>query len=126
MRAETAVPGIKMLHVMDCVGKGEAMQAAACFIEQYAKDHGFDAVDFYCTAAYSAQFFLARGWFSTMDDDCLNMPHLFHPVELRIPATTSLVYWAKHDAIKMCDLSKLYITKQDADLDRPTYNTLVQ
>lgn len=118
-REETAVPNIRILHVVECIGRGPSVSSAICFIEQYAIDHHFDAVDFYGTSSYIAKFFLARGWFSTMDDESLAIPHLFHPIELRNPSTTSLIYWAKHNMVELCDLSKLHITKQDVDFDRP-------
>ena len=58
-----------------------------------------------------------------IDDICFQFPHLFHPIEMRNPPTTSLIYWSKNQFTEMADLSKLYISKQDADLDRPTKHT---
>jgi len=44
-------------------------------------------------------------------------------MELRSPPTTSLIYWSRDNFEDMADTSRLYITKQDADLDRPTMGT---
>lgn len=121
LREEATVPGFRMLHIIDCIGSESALPAAISFIEEYARDNYFDAVDFFCTSATINKYFLARGWFSTLDDKLLEMPHLFHPVELRNPATTSIVYWTRHHYMNdLCDLSRLYISKQDVDFDRPT------
>jgi len=123
-REETSVSGARILHVMECIGDTSCIPSAICFLEDYGRKHHFDAVDFYCTSSVIASYFIARGWFSTLDDESLKMPHLFHPIELRNPATTSLIYWTKYNMHQLCDFSKLYITKQDADLDRPTFDFL--
>jgi len=116
---EEVLDQLRIMHVVDILGPAEAMPAALHFIEKYGRDRDFDLIDFYCTAASVNRFLLAHGWFSTLDDG-LQFPHLFHPIELRIPPTTSLVYWARDRMELMCDMSDLYITKGDADLDRPT------
>jgi hypothetical protein len=120
LREETSVEGLRMLHVLDCFGDEKAMPAALAFVDSYCMDNSFHVVDFYSTSATINKFLLGSGWFSTMDDKFFQMPHLFHPLELRDPPTTSLIYWAKDNFVEMCDFSKLYITKQDADFDRPT------
>lgn len=120
LREETSVEGLRMLHLLDCYGDEKAMPAALAFVDSYCRDNRLHVVDFFCTAAKINKFLLSSGWFSTMDDKCFQMPHLFHPVELRDPPTTSLIYWAKENFVEMCDFSNLYITKQDADFDRPT------
>ena len=65
------------------------------------------------------KFMLSDGWFSINDDICFQFPYLFHPIEMKNPPTTSIIYWAKNQFAEMADLSKLYISKQDAGLDRP-------
>ncbi|SKB00379.1 hypothetical protein SAMN05421862_11584 [Pseudomonas extremaustralis] len=120
VRREESVPGIRICHVLDVIGEEQAMHAAFAFIDDFCEEQNIDFADFYCTAASVNKYPLSMGWFSTLDDKYLAVPHLFHPVELRSPATTSLIYWAQNSMIDMCDFSKLYITKQDADFDRPT------
>lgn len=122
LRIETAVPGVKIVHITDCIGDESAMPGAFAFIDHYCRSHGVDVADFYCTSGRINRWPLSYGWFSTLDDQFFQFPHLFQPVELRNPATTSLVYWTKKTECRdeMCDLSKLYLTKQDADFDRPT------
>lgn len=119
LREETSVEGLRLLHVLDCFGNEEALPAAFSFIEDLCLENGFDAADFYCTSSRINRFPLAGGWFSMVDDTCLQFPHLFHPVEMRTPPTTSLVYWSRDNFSDFCNLSTLYVTKQDADLDRP-------
>lgn len=126
LREELSIPEFKVLHVLDLLGSGESIRAAIGFIESYAKHNSFDLVDFYCTSSRINRFFLARGWFSTLDDLCFQFPHLFNPIELRLPPTTSLIYWSSSGLEDMADMSNLYVTKQDADLDRPTLWTLVE
>jgi len=120
LREETCVPGITICHVTDCIGDDAAMAAAFSFIDAYCREAGVHVADFYCTATKINKYPLSRGWFSTVDDSCLMFPHLFRPVEIRTPATTSMIYWAKREFTEMCDFSRLYITKADADFDRPT------
>jgi hypothetical protein len=123
-REESTLPGFKILHIMDLFGDEKSIPSAVSFIENYAIDNGFDVIDFYCTASNVYRFMLSNGWFSINDDVCFQFPHLFHPIEMRNPPTTSLIYWAKNNFSEMADLSKLYVSKQDADLDRPTIHTI--
>jgi Txe/YoeB family toxin of Txe-Axe toxin-antitoxin module len=120
LREELSVADLKILHVLDCFGADENIPAAVDFIENYAVEHNFDVIDFYCTAATINCHFLNSGWFSTSDDMCFQFPNLFHPIEMRDPPTANVVYWSKNNFEKLADLSNLYITKQDSDLDRPT------
>jgi hypothetical protein len=39
---------------------------------------------------------------------------------MRTPPTTSLILWAKDDIGALLDRSRLYVTKGDCDMDRPT------
>ena len=121
------VEGMKIVHVMDCFGDDVDMPAVLTFIDDYCRKTGAHVVDFYCTSACVNRHFHARGWFSIRDDECFRFIHLFHPPELRDPPTTSLVYWTREDMLSLMDVSRLYVTKQDLDLDRPTaatYETL--
>jgi GNAT superfamily N-acetyltransferase len=120
LREELSVPGLRIVHMLDCYGDEDAIPSALAFVDRYCTENQFQVIDFFSTCAAINKFFLASGWFSTLDDDCFQMSHLFHPVELRNPPTTSLIYWAKENLVDMCDFGKLYITKQDADFDRPT------
>ncbi len=121
------VEGMRIVHVMDCFGDDADMPAALTFIDDYCREADAHVVDFYCTSGHVNRHFRARGWFSIQDDECFRFIHLFHPPELREPPTTSLVYWARGDMSSLMDSSRLYVTKQDLDLDRPTaatYETL--
>ncbi len=121
------VEGMRIVHVMDCFGDDADMPAVMTFIDDYCREAGAHVVDFYCTSGHVNRHFRAHGWFSIQDDECFRFIHLFHPPELREPPTTSLVYWARGDMSSLMDSSRLYVTKQDLDLDRPTaatYETL--
>lgn len=123
IRQENSIPNLNIAHIVDFLAEdNQACRSALSFLEDYAKDKHIDLMDFYCTCASINKFFLSNGWFSAVDDDCFQFPHLFHPVELRKPATTSLIYWAKSGQIfeELNDFGKLYISKQDMDFDRPT------
>ncbi len=117
------VEGMKIIHVMDCFGDDADMPAVLTFIDDYCREAGAHVVDFYCTSTRVNRHFRARGWFSIQDDECFRFIHLFHPPELREPPTTSLVYWARGDMSSLMDVGRLYVTKQDLDLDRPTATT---
>ena len=121
------VEGMRIVHVTDCFGDDADMPAALTFIDDYCREADAHVVDFYCTSGHVSRHFRARGWFSIQDDECFRFIHLFHPPELREPPTTSLVYWTGGDMPSLMDSDRLYVTKQDLDLDRPTaatYETL--
>jgi hypothetical protein len=123
-REESNLKNFKILHVVDLFGEKDCIPSAISFVENYARDNEFDVIDFYCTASSIYRFMLGGGWFSINDDKCFQFPHLFHPIEMRNPPTTSLIYWSKNHLNEIADISKLYITKQDADLDRPTIHSI--
>ena len=123
LREELSVDNLKIIHVMDCIGDMSEIPAALSFIHDYCVNNQVHVADFYCSTVKISRYFANVGWFSLNDDVFFNFPHLFQPVELRNPATTSLIYWSKENFIEISDISKLYITKEDADLDRPTYAT---
>ncbi len=124
LREELSLSEFRVLHVMDIFGDENCILSGVKFIQNYAIENNIDVIDFYCTSSFVFKHFLAQGWFSINDDISFRFPHLFHPIELREPPTTSLIYWSKDNFEDLADLSKLYITKQDADLDRPTGYTL--
>jgi len=126
LREETNTPDLRVLHVVDCLGDQADIPAAISFIHDYCRKNDFHIADFYCTSPKINRHFVFSGWFSVNDDMCFQFPHLFQPIELRTPPTTSLIYWSKYDFVKLLDLSCLYITKQDADLDRPTLDTYMK
>jgi hypothetical protein len=119
-REETSAKDLRLLHVLDFFGDQRDMSAAISFIHSYCNENNFYLAEFYCTSTFISRFFISSGWFSNNDDSCFQFPHLFHPIEFRNPPTTSLIYWSKNNFIELADISKLYITKQDADFDRPT------
>jgi len=123
MRVEKSVKGLNILHVLDCFGDPSDMQATISFINEFCLTNSIHLADFYCTSTSISKYFISSGWFSINDDGCFQFPHLFHPVKLRKPPTTSLIYWSKKDFVGMADIGKLYMTKEDADLDRPTTQT---
>ena len=111
---------IRILHVVDILGCEDSYENSIKFIENFAKTNNFWAVDMYSTFAPLNKYFNIRGWLSAVDSSFINVPHLFHPLEVRNPATTSLIYWSKNFELSFYDISNLYLTKQDCDLDRPT------
>lgn len=118
-REELSIKNLKILHVTDLFGDSNSLPSAISFLENYSAINNFDAIDFYCTSSNIYRFLLVNGWFSIVDDTCFQFPHLFHPIEMRNPPTTSLIYWSKNKLTELADISRLYITKQDVDLDRP-------
>lgn len=123
LREETNIDNLRILHVLDCIGDENDMAAAVSFIQNYSIENNIYLADFYCTTTHISRYFTTAGWFSIVDDAYFQFPHLFHPIELTIPPTTSLAYWSKDNQLDLANISKLYITKQDADFDRPTLET---
>ncbi len=119
MRIEE-IPGARIAHVVEIFGDDADVPAALSFIDQFSLDNGVAATDCFCVASKITRNFVTMGWFSTIDDYFFQFIHLFHPPELRVPPTTSLIYWARDDMRSLADTSRLYVTKADQDLDRPT------
>ena len=119
---EEITDDIRMLHVVDILGPASSFESAIRFIESYAQENGYWAVDVYSTLTLLNKYLSGRKWLSAVDSMFINVPHLFHPLEVRNPATSSLIYWSKNPKVDFLDLSRLYLTKQDCDLDRPTMN----
>lgn len=124
LREEMGVESLRLIHILDCFGDEKDMPSAMGFIDRYCAENNIHLADFYCTSARINRQFVSSGWFSINDDLCFQFPHLFHPLEFRDPPTTSLSYWSNSNFIELADISNLYITKQDADLDRPTSTRL--
>lgn len=113
--------GVVLLHLLEAFGNPAALPSAVAQVDRLAADAGAAAADFYCTSYRITSQFWAAGWFSAVDDDSmLRVAHLLYPVELRSPATKSLILWSRHDMSAMLNLGNLYFTKGDCDFDRPT------
>ena len=118
-RVEETESGLRILHILDIFGGSHDISAAISYLVKYASERNIPIIDFFCTNSLINSFFIQNGWFSTLDDTFFQFPHLFQPIELRIPPTTSMIYWSKTNDAELLNLGKLYITKQDADFDRP-------
>lgn len=114
------VDGITIAHVVECFGAENTMEQAVAAIDDICLSRGARLADFTCTATDITRFFRARGWFSTLDDTDVQATNLFYPPEYRDPPTTSLMLWAKSKMADLLDTGRLYFTKGDLDLDRPT------
>ncbi len=119
-RAEEASNGLTIMHIIDFYGDEQDFSAGLDFIIEKAEQKYIDVIDFFSTSSSLNSHFIKDGWLSTLDHKFFKLPHLFQPIELREPLTTSLIYWYKEDEVSFYDFSKLYITKQDTDFDRPT------
>lgn len=120
LRIDRDIDGFVMAHCVDIFGDESCFAAAISSAIEYASANDADAIDFFSTNASLNATLGEMGIFSTLDHDFFKFPHLFHPIEIRNPATTSLIVWAKNNLHGMLDMSRLHITKQDADFDRPT------
>lgn len=123
VRVEKDVKDLSILHVLDCFGDPSDMPAAISFIDQYCISNDVHIADYYCTSTSISKYFISSGWFSINDDACFQFPNRFHPLEFQKPPTTSLIYWSKEKFVDMADIGRLYVTKEDADMDRPTGQT---
>jgi GNAT superfamily N-acetyltransferase len=115
---------LKIVHVVDVLGEEDALPGVLSFVEDYCRDMQADLCDFYCMSDRMGHVFRYYGWFSAVDDFYIQVPHLFHPIDMRDPPTTSLIIWARDDLSSLLDGSRLHVTKGDFDLDRPTVDYL--
>ena len=114
------VQDVPIVHVIDLFGAIEHIGSALTFVEDEAVRRGAAFVDISLTAGPLIGHLRARGWNSVVDDPHLKMPSLFHPLEMREPATTSMVLWARDAQARVYDFNNIHITRADMDLDRPT------
>ena len=98
--------------------------AALAFLEALCRERGAALADFYCSADPIGHGFWSHGWFSAVDDFYLQVPNWFYPIDMRTPPTTSLILWARDDVGSLLDRSRVFITKGDCDMDRPTLRYL--
>lgn len=117
---EDLIANTPILHVIDLFGAPDHLAAALAFVAQEACRRGAAFVDISATAGPLVAQLRARGWSSAVDDTLIEMPSLFHPIELRRPPTTSTVLWGRHAREQLYDFSRLHISRADMDLDRPT------
>jgi hypothetical protein len=116
------VGDLRVLHVVDFLGAGADVPAVLAFLEELGRERGVALADFYCSADPIGHQFWSHGWFSSVDDFYSQVPNWFYPIDMRIPPTTSLILWARDDVGALLDRSRVYITKGDCDMDRPTTN----
>lgn len=123
LRIEEAENGLKILHIIDMFGDSKDMDAAISYVVMFAEENNIPIVDFFSTNGEVNSYFIKNNWFSLLDDDYFSFPHLFQPIELRNPATTSMICWINNNTIddssSFYNFSKMYITKADCDFDRP-------
>jgi len=115
---------LKIAHIMELLGDLSILPECIMAIEEYVKNVGIDLIDVYNTSSEICAYFWRMGWLSTNDDVYVRVPHLFHPIELREPPTTSMILWSKVDMHHYLNLPAMYLTKGDCDLDRPTPSLL--
>ena len=116
------VGDLRVLHVVDFLGAVADVPAVLCFLEEMGRESDIALADFYCSADPIGHQFWSHGWFSCVDDFHIQVPNWFYPIDMRIPPTTSLILWAREDVGALLDRSRVYITKGDCDMDRPTMN----
>ncbi|MFC2001659.1 hypothetical protein ACFLUZ_04040 [Chloroflexota bacterium] len=115
---------ICLCHVIDFYGYEDGFQDALSFIDYYCVNNSVDFADFYCLSSFITKHFWTNGWFSVLDDPEIAIPHLFNPIDLRNPPTASVIMYAPKHVTEICDINRLYITKGDGDLDKPTITYL--
>ncbi|NCC03118.1 MAG: N-acetyltransferase [Proteobacteria bacterium] len=126
VRVDTLPNDAKVLRIMDVLGDECMTSSVLDFIDKLASRKCIAIADFFCTASPLLGAFRAGGWFSILDEDCVQFPHLFSPIEMRDPPTTSLILWSSDQKALLMDFSKLYVSKGDVDLDRPTMEDIHQ
>lgn len=125
LRVDETEGGIRYCHVMDILGDSDATPVVVPFVEEFCRANGVAFADFYCTNPRITRHLWCRGWASAVDDPFVGVSNLLHPVEPCFPATTSIIMWSRSPE-RTLDLSRLYITKADSDMDRPTLAYLTE
>lgn len=110
----------RIAHIVDIFGDENIFSLAISQLHHIFEEEKIDVVDFYCTSSRVYCHFIYNNWFSIKDERFVRFPHLFSPIEMVEPLSTSLIYWARDGLRELADMGKLYVTKQDCDFDRPT------
>lgn len=118
-RVQDPTPDLRIAHVTDLYGDEDSMRAALSYLDDELASKNVDFVDFYSTNGKHQGLFLTHDWFSLGNDSFFNFPHLFNPVELRTPASTSMVVWSSKNKQLIFNNANSYFSKQDSDFDRP-------
>jgi hypothetical protein len=119
-------PHCDLIHVIDIIAPQQVVVGIANFVEHFGRDEKVDFMDWFCLSERINHELWCRGWFSVLNDPYIEVPYLYYPLEMRTPATSSAIVWAKYDACKLLYLNDLYLTKGNADFDRPTMTYLNQ
>lgn len=114
------VRGIRIVFVADILGADRAIPGALHFVEDFARKRQAALVDVTATGGALTGQLRRAGWFSTLDDRWFRVPHLFYPVQMKDPPTTSAAIWSRFTDSSICDVSRLHLMKSDIDMDRPT------
>lgn len=114
------VENSSFIHIVELFGDTTDFPATFSFLEDIAAKRGVAFIDISVTSSVVLDTLRLRNWSSVMDDPFIQMPSLFYPIELRTPPTSSLVIWGKDRKAIISNFSKLYFSKGDLDLDRPT------
>lgn len=118
-RVQDPSPDLRIAHVLDLYGDEASMQVALSYLDDELASRNVDFADFYSTNGKHQGLFLSNDWFSLGNDNFFNFPHLFNPIELRSPASTSMVVWARTNKELIFNIANSYFSKQDSDFDRP-------
>lgn len=115
---------IRLCHIVDFYGYEEGFWDGLNFIDYYCINNSVDFADFYCLSSHITKYFWCNDWFSALDDLEVTIPHLFNPMKLKNPPTASVIMHSSKHLLQLCDINRLYITKGDGDLDKPTISYL--
>jgi hypothetical protein len=113
-------------HCLEVLPLGEEWPDLPGFMDHYAQEYAVDLIDIMTTLPQLAAQFWEANWLTTLNDQECRIPGLFNPLELREPPTGNMTHWSKIPGEPLLDLTTLYISKADADFDRPTLYALQQ
>lgn len=125
LRVEDSVAGLRFVHVLDLIPLGTSSAdpwpgEVFAALDALLLEHDASAADMFSTHSGLNGALQQAGWLPLLDESSVRFPHLFRPIEIREPASTSMVYWSGSSFARLADLGRVYLTKQDCDFDRPT------
>jgi hypothetical protein len=107
---------VQLGRIVEVIGEEAAASALVATIVNEAASRGLAALDFFCSSPQLASTMRAHGFLAGDESPAAQLPMLFQPLDHRRSAIHFMAHLPRDHAPA---ISHWYVTKSDADQDRP-------